>query len=306
MARPLVIGHRGSPGHLPDHTLEGYALAVEQGADFIEPDLVSTSDGHLIARHENDLTHTTDVASKFPDRKVTKEIDGESITGWFSEDFTLAEIRTLRAVQPFASRPHDRDGQLGIATFDEILDLRAALSEKAGRVIGVYPETKHPSYFRGLGLPLEERMLEALASHGLTGPDAPVYVQSFELANLEAMRTRTEVPFILLVGDPGATPFGDARTYGALLSDLPALRRTVQGLGVHKSHVWGPDGPTGLVERAHAADLLVHVYTFRMEADQRGPAAEGDPRRELERFYGLGVDGVFADYPDVAVDVRGP
>ncbi|MCB9679189.1 MAG: glycerophosphodiester phosphodiesterase [Alphaproteobacteria bacterium] len=301
----IVIGHRGSPGHLPDHTLEGYALAVRQGADFIEPDLVSTSDGHLIARHENELSHTTDVATRFPDRKATKTVDGEAITGWFAEDFTLAEIGTLRAVQPFASRPHDHDGEYAIPTFDAILALRAELSAEVGREIGVYPETKHPSYFDAAGLSLEAPMLAALRAHGLDRADAPVFVQSFELANLDALAAQSEVPRILLVGDLDATPFGDSRTYGELLADPAALRGHVRGVGVHKSHLWSESGPTGLLEKLHAGGLLVHVYTFRNEADQLGPAAAGDPRRELQRFLDLGVDGVFADYPDVAVGVRG-
>lgn len=296
----LVIGHRGSPGHLPDHTLEGYRLAFEQGADYLEPDLVITSDGHLIARHENDLTETTDVATKFPDRKTTKVVDGQSFTGWFAEDFTLAEIRTLRAVQPYASRPHGFDGQFAIPTFEEILALRDELA--IARPVGVYPETKHPSYFRALGLPLEEPMLAALAAHGLDRPDGPVFVQSFELANLEALAT--PLPKILLVGDADATPFGDTRTYGELLSDLPALATKVHGLGVHKDHLWNEQGPTGLLQRAHAAGLQVHVYTFRNEPDRLGPAADGSPEIELRRFIELGVDGVFADYPDVAVKVR--
>lgn len=302
--RPLVIGHRGAPGHLPDHTLEGYTLAVEQGADYIEPDLVITLDGHLIARHENDLTHTTDVAQRFPDRRATKIIDGVEQTGFFSEDLTLAEIKTLRAVQPYPDRPHEHDGQYLVPTFREILALAGRLSEAHGRPIGVYPETKHPSYFRGLGLPLEEPLVTALQEHGLTEPTAPVFLQSFELSNLEDLAQQLGVRRVLLIWDPDTTPFGDARTYGQLLSDLPALRQAVHGIGVHKDALIDADGDTGLLQRAHEAGLLVHVYTFRDEPHKLGPAAQGDPRLELQRFYELGVDGVFADYPDTASEVR--
>jgi glycerophosphoryl diester phosphodiesterase len=302
---PLVIGHRGAPGHLPDHTLEGYRLAAQMGADFLEPDLVPTKDGHLVARHENDLTHTTDVAERFPERRTTKTIDGQQVTGFFSEDFTLEEIRTLRAVQPYASRPHDHDGRYRVPTLEEVLALRAELSEELGRPVGVYPETKHPSYFRSLGLPLEPPLVDALRRHGLTDEDDPVFLQSFEPSSLLLLGSQLRVRRVLLVGDLEATPVDDERTYGALLADLPALRSWAHAIGVHTSHVWGPDGPTDLVDRAHGAGLAVHVYTFRMEPDKLGHAAQGDPRRELKAFYDLGVDGVFADYPDVAVEVRG-
>jgi glycerophosphoryl diester phosphodiesterase len=303
--RPLVIGHRGSPGLLPDHTLAGYRKAVEQGADLIEPDLVSTRDGVLVARHENDLTHTTDVATRFPDRRTEKVVDGERITGFFSEDFTLAELQTLRAVQPMASRSHEHDGTLPIATFDAILALRAELEAEFGRPIGVYPEAKHPTYFERIGLPLVSKIRASLGSHALLGPDAPVILQSFETGTFDGFAD-TGVSRILLVGGPDERPANtpEGPTYGELLADLPGLAQSVDGIGVHKSAVWTAEGPTDLVERAHAAGLFVHVYTFRSEPEQLGPAAEGDPRREVEQFLALGVDGVFADYPDVAFAAR--
>src|SRR5262245_33842843 len=164
--RPLIIGHRGASGHRPEHTLEGYRLAAEMGADFIEPDLVSTKDGVLIARHENEIGATTDAAEKFPARKATKTVDGQSITGWFSEDFTLAEIRTLRAKERLSFRSHAYDGRFGIPTFDEVIEIAQTLGKELGRPIGVYPETKHPTYFRGIGLPLEEKLLASLDKHG--------------------------------------------------------------------------------------------------------------------------------------------
>ena len=303
--RPLVIGHRGSPGIVPDHTLKGYRTAVEQGADLIEPDLVSTRDGVLIARHENNLADTTDVATRFPNRKTTKTIDGHAITGFFTEDFTLQELQTLRAVQPMASRPHALDGTLPLATFDEILALRASLEAEVGRPIGVYPEAKHPTYFAGLDLPLAPKIRAALDAHALLGPEAPVILQSFETHTFDDFAD-TGVSRILLVGGPEERPANtpDGPTYAELLSDLPALAASVDGIGVHKSAVWDASGPTGLVEKAHAAGLFVHVYTFRSEPDRLGPAADGDPQREVERFLALGVDGVFADYPDVAFAAR--
>jgi len=301
---PLVIGHRGAPGHLPDHTLEGYRLAVEQGADVIEPDLVPTADGHLIARHENDLTHTTDIARHYPERKSTKVVDGETVTGWFAEDFTLAELQVVRAVQPYPSRPHDHDGAYAIPTFDQILALRAELSEQTGRPVGVYPETKHPTYFRGLDLAVEPKLVASLQAAGLTDADSPVWVQSFEPTSLDRIAAALPVRRVLLIGDLADRPADGSPSYGELLADLPALRKRVHGVGVHTSTLWTDDGPNERLAAAHAADLFVHVYTFRMEPEKLGPAADGDGRTELRRFVELGVDGLFADYPDVAVEVR--
>lgn len=304
MRTPIVIGHRGAPGHLPDHTLAGYRLAVEQGADFIEPDLVPTRDGVLVARHENDLSHTTDVARRFPDRRTTKVVDGAEVTGWFTEDFTLEELRTLRAVQPYATRPHEHDGRYGIPTFSEVLELREELSRAHGRPIGVYPELKHPTYFAALGLDPVPVFIEALEAAALVGVDDPIFVQCFEPGALRRVEEAVGARRVLLVDDLDGVPADGGASYRSLLADLPGLRSRVHGLGVHTSHLWTPDGPNDLLERAHAAGLEVHVYTFRMEPEKLGHAAEGAPRRELRRFYELGVDGVFADYPDVAVEVR--
>jgi len=303
-AMPLVIGHRGSPGHLPDHTLEGYRLAVQQGADVIEPDLVPTKDGHLIARHENDLTDTTDIAEHYPQRKTTKTVDGATHTGWFAEDFTLAELAVVRAVQPYPDRPHDHDGRYAIPTFEQILDLRAELSEQTGRPIGVYPETKHPTYFRSLDLAVEPRLIASLKAHGLTTEDSPVWVQSFEPSSLAMVARELPVKRVQLIGDLDARPADGGATYGELLAALPALRAQVHGIGVHTSHLYTPAGPNERLAQAHEAGLVVHVYTFRMEPHKLGHAADGDGRTELRRFIELGVDGLFADYPDVAVEVR--
>jgi glycerophosphoryl diester phosphodiesterase len=174
----LIIGHRGASGHRPAHTIESYALAIAMGADFIEPDLVSTKDGVLVVRNENEIGSTTDVADKFPGRKTTKSIDGQSITGWFTEDFTLAEIRTLRARERLPFRSHHRDGLYPIATFEEVIALADAKSKEVGRAIGVYPATKHPTYFRSIGLPLEPPMLETLAKHGKKDRSAAVFIEA--------------------------------------------------------------------------------------------------------------------------------
>ena len=290
---PMIIGHRGSPGKLPDHTLEGYALAVEQGADAIEPDLVITRDGVLIARHENNLSATTDVAARFPERKRTAVVDGETIEGFFAEDFTLAEIKTLRAVQPWPDRPHDHDGLYTIPTFDEVLDLAQRLGDKRGRPVAVIPETKHPSYFRALGLPLEPPMVASLAAHNqITSDD--VVIQSFELDNLIGLRDQVGARLLLLVD--GDTDPGRAR-----LADLAPLRGVVDCLGVSRDVVWAADGPTGFVERAHDAGLEVFVWTFR--AERPGPAG-ATVTDEVAAFLKLGVDGVFADQPDLAVAGR--
>lgn len=282
MATPLVLGHRGAPGYLPDHTLEGYRLAIEMGADYIEPDLVSTKDGVLVARHENELSQTTDVAEKFPSRKTTHTVDGKAIEGWFAEDLTLAEVRTLRARQPMAARPHEHDGEYGIPTFDEVLDLAVTRSRELGSPIGVYPETKHPSYFDGIGLSLEEPLLRSLAAHGLGDPGDPVFIQSFERANLEELRKLTRLRLIRLVDEPG-----DLLT----VDGLKTIATYADGIGVHKTHLIAADGVVNSVLRdAHRLGLLVHVYTFRREPEFLPEWAHGDPVAELKRFYALGVD----------------
>ena len=199
--RPLVIGHRGTAGYLPEHTLESYALAAELGADYIEPDLVATKDGHLIARHEPNLIATTDVASrpKFASRKKTVMVDGVPDTGFFASDFTLAEIKELRAVQAFAERPQQFNGKFEIPTFEEIIDLAKRKSHELGRTIGIYPETKHPTYHQQIGLPLEGRLIDVLKKAGWNRKGAPVFIQSFEQANLKQLRTMTPLPLIQLM-----------------------------------------------------------------------------------------------------------
>ena len=294
---PLVIAHRGASGHRPEHTLEGYRLAIEMGADFIEPDLVSTKDGVLIARHENEIGTTTDVAERFADRKRTKTIDGTALTGWFTEDLTLAEIKTLRARERLAFRSHAYDGKFAIPTFDEVLDLAQAMGKARGRPVGVYPETKHPTYFRGLSLPLEEKLLDSLQRHGWNDRAAPVFIQSFEQENLRQLRKKTTVRLIQLVSSPGMIE-GDG---------LKSIAAYADGIGPEKRLLIpvNPDGslapPTDLVSRAHALNLLVHVWTVRTEQEFLPAGYHGNVAAEFEALRHLGVDGVFTDFPDLGV-----
>lgn len=324
--RPVVIGHRGASGYRPEHTLASYELAARMGADFMEPDLVATRDGVLVARHEPEISGTTDVAGRpeFADRRRTMLVDGAPTTGWFTHDFTLAELKTLRAVERLPQvRPHNTryDGLFEVPTFDEILALRARLSEELDRQVGVYPETKHPTYFRQLGLELETPLVDSLRRAGLDRPDAPVFVQSFEAGNLRAMRTGhgLKAPMIFLTTSSGA-PFDDSRSYAEYLTPagLRELAGFVAGIGPNKNQVipCRPDGtlgtPTGLVEDAHAAGLAVHPYTFRAEnqflpadyAVTEAPNAFGRAVDEQLAFLRAGVDGLFTDHSDIGVAAR--
>lgn len=297
--RPLIIGHRGASGHRPEHTLESYRLAAEMGADVIEPDLVATRDGVLIARHENEIGGTTDVAERFPDRKRTRTIDGASITGWFSEDFTLAEIKTLRARERLAFRSHAYDGRYQVPTFDEVLDLAQSLTRTLGRPVGVYPETKHPTYFRGIGLPLEEALVASLEKHAMNTHDAPVFIQSFESGNLRALRPKTRVRLVQLVDLPSKLRLDD--------EGLAEIAAYADGLGPIKTLIVPAktdgtlEAPTDLVVRAHKAGLFVHVWTMRADPQFLSPSYNGRPEAEFEQFRDLGVDGIFTDFPDIAV-----
>lgn len=323
-APPLVIAHRGASGYRPEHTLESYALAIELGADYIEPDLVATKDGHLIARHEPLLDDTTDVKShaKFADRRSTKILDGRSVTGWFASDFTLAEIRELRAVQPNPARSQSHNGRYVIPTFAEILELVVAESRKRGRRIGVYPETKHPAFHLALGLPLEERLLATLKKYELDGPDAPIYIQSFESANLQYLRARTKLPLVQLLDDQalvydatGSKIIGvEIRTYddprgGASPKTLEDIARYAQAIGPWKRQILRDAGSgslvaTTLIEQAHVAGLKVHAYTFRNEPATLAAEYAGDPVKEYHAYFALGIDGVFTDFTDTALEAR--
>ncbi len=319
---PLVVAHRGVPGERLEHTRPSYLLAIEQGADFIEPDVVSTSDGHLVVRHENWIDGTTDVADhpEFVDRQATKIVDGVSITGWFTEDFTLAELKTLRCKERIPDvRPKNvaLAGTEQILTLDEVLDI----AEDAGgeAPVGVYIETKHPSYFESLGINLNDMLIETLERRGFNDPDALVVIQSFESANLRAIRPRTPamlVQLMMVKGQPADFAVaGDPRTYEDLRSDegLAFVAEYADVIGPNKQVVIKPDvGPTGLIERAHAAGLDVHVWTMRNENQflpkklQKGrkKLAHGKAVDELLLFFDAGVDGVFSDFTSTAVQAR--
>ena len=337
LPRPLVIAHRGASGHLPEHTLEAYRLAIESGADFIEPDLVSTRDGVLAARHENEISGTTDVADRpeFADRRATKSIDGVEVEGWFTEDLTLAELRTLRARERLPRlRPAGaaHDGRYRIPTLQEVIELARRESAARGRTIGIYPETKHPTYFRSIGLPLEEPLLRALEGAGWADATAPVFIQSFETGNLRELRGRTGVRLVQLLAAEGA-PYdlarrGDPRGYADLAAPagLAEVAGYADGIGPAKELVVPRDpagrslAPTTLVADAHAAGLVVHPWTFRSEnhflpaelrrGDPRDPAfprGHGDAAAEYRLFHALGVDGVFSDFPaEAAAALSGP
>jgi glycerophosphoryl diester phosphodiesterase len=316
--RPLVIAHRGASGYRPEHTLAAYEMAIEMGADFIEPDLVATRDGALVARHENLISETTDVASRpeLAARRTAKTIDGVEVEGWFTEDFTLAEVQTLHAKERLPSRDASWNGRFAIPTFEEVLALAARKGSELGRTIGVYPETKHPTYFRGLGLPLEEPLLSALERAGYRGRDAAVFIQSFEVGNLIELRRRTDLPLVQLIEADGA-PFdlvraGDPRTYRDLVTPtgLREVAAYADAIGPNKRLIVPVDAAgallsaTTLVADAHAAGLRVHPWTFRSDPPFLATGYGGDPGREYEQFFALGVDAVFSDFADQAVAAR--
>lgn len=299
-APPIVIAHRGASGYLPEHTLEAYALAVAQGADFIEPDLVMTRDGQLIARHDYYLSSTTDIADhpEFAARK--RELGGR--TDWFVEDFTLAEIKRLRARQPFPGRSAAYDGRFEIPTFTEILALLRQLEARHGRQIGIYPETKHPAHFAARGLEMEGPLLKALAEAGFESASDPVFVQSFEPEILQRIDAQSPLRLILLLAaDEGEKETSPRPIYPEGL-DLAAAARFVDGIGADKRLVVDDTlRPSGLVADAHALGLLVHVWTLRDDAPSQGYVSTGEEYRAL---FAVGIDGVFTDFPDTALTQR--
>ena len=338
--QPIVIGHRGASGYAPEHTLVAYFMAIEQGADYIEPDLVMTKDGVLVARHENEISGTTDVASRpeFADRRTTKTIDGTDVTGWFTEDFTLAELKTLRAKERLPElRPTNTrfDGMFAVPTLEEVLALVKGVNDQRRQTasdeerrhlkpIGVYPETKHPTYFAGIGLPMEDALVTLLERYGYHGKSAPVFIQSFEVANLKQLERITDLRLVQLLNETGQ-PFdfvvtGDPRTYADLAkpAGLAEVATYASGIGVPKSLLipMTPDGalgaPTTLVDDAHANGLTVHSFTFRAEnfvlptdfQSSTDAAAFGDLSGEVQRFLELGIDGFFTDHSDIGVRAR--
>jgi glycerophosphoryl diester phosphodiesterase len=316
LAQPLIIAHRGASGERPEHTLAGYERAIDQGADFVEPDLVLTKDGVLVARHENEISGTTDVPDhpEFAERKTTKTIDGESITGWFTEDFTLAELRTLRARERLsevrlANKRFDHLYQ--VPTFEEVILLVQAKEAETGRRIGLYPETKHPTYFASIGLPHEAVLLAMLDRYGYSTADDPVFIQSFEVGNLKALRTKTRLRLIQLVASQGGPPDMPGTTFADMMTTqgLKEIAAYADGIGPSVDMVIGPDGADlGLVTQAHAAGLQVHPWTLRMEnmflpqAFRRGddPSAHGDFGGAVRALQATGVDAFFSDFPGQA------
>ena len=300
MSDVVVIAHRGASGERPEHTLESYRLAIEQGADYIEPDLVMTRDGVLIARHENEIGGTTDVANRpeFAARRRAQIIDGETMTGWFTEDFTLAEIKGLRARERLpALRPRNCafDDRFSVPTFDEILQLVTETNRRrsTGPRIGVYPETKHPAHFAAIGLPQEQAVLAALDRFDYGREGSPVFIQSFDPNNLRQLREMTHLPLVQLLEHE--------------LGDLHRIADYADGIGIAKSLATAK----GIAD-AHSLDLTVHVWTFRAEneflpADLKigdVPAGHGDLDGEIERYLSRGIDGFFTDFPAIGVRVR--
>jgi glycerophosphoryl diester phosphodiesterase len=298
--RTIVIAHRGASGERPEHTLQSYQLAVDQGADFIEPDLVMTRDGVLIARHENEIGTTTDVAGhpEYAERRRTQLIDGEAMTGWFTEDFTLAEIKTLRARERLPRlRPANRafDGQFAVPTFDEIMQLvgEANLRRAGGTRIGVYPETKHPAHFAAIGLAQERAVLQTLKRFDYERDGSPVFIQSFDSNNLRQLRKMTRLPLVQLLEHE--------------LGDLARVAEYADAIGIAKSLA-----TAAAVAAAHRHELAVHVWTFRAENEflpadlrvGRAPEAHGDLPAEIARYLACGIDGFFTDFPAVGVRVR--
>lgn len=334
--KPLVIAHRGSAGYLPEHTLAGYASAIDNGADFIEPDLVASKDGVLIARHEPYLggdnaayagADSTDVASRpeFAGRKRSVVLDGVPLRGWFAADFTLAELKTLRANERLPSiRPQSAasNGVFEIPTLQEILDLVKRKEIETGRKVGIYLETKHPTYHDAIGLALEEKLLAVLNSNGFADPSR-VFIQSFEVHNLQLLNTLTDLPLVQLYGDSGR-PYdyvvsGNTQTYDELAtaSGLAFVASYADAVGPHKGRVIPVVGAalgaaTSFVDDAHAENLLVHPYTFRSEnyflpiglRSSADTAAYGDYAAEYAAFFAAGIDGLFTDNTDHAVQAR--
>ncbi|MDQ0378428.1 glycerophosphodiester phosphodiesterase [Amycolatopsis thermophila] len=325
-AGAVVVGHRGAPGYRPEHTLSSYELAYRQGADWVDVDLVPTKDGQLVARHENEIGGTTDVAAhpEFANRRTTKVIDGVTLTGWFTEDFTLAELKTLRATERIPDiRPHNTiyNGRWQIATYQEVLDLTRRLGRELHRTLGTYPEVKHSTYFASIGNPTEPKLVDLLNRNGLNKRDAPVVIQSFEVSNLKALSKRVKVPLVQLTSASGApadfVAVGDKRTYADLVTPagLKEISTYADYLSPEKNQIiprtaTGALGtPTSLVEDAHDAGLKVVPYTFRNEnsflpANLRSssdPTAWGDIFAELDAFLATGIDGLFADQPDTAL-----
>ncbi|WP_408646795.1 glycerophosphodiester phosphodiesterase [Streptomyces carminius] len=324
---PAVIAHRGACGYRPEHTMGAYELALAMGADVIEQDVVPTRDGHLVCRHENDITDTTDVAGhpEFAGRRTTKTVDGTRLTGWFTEDFTLAELKTLRAVERIpGTRPHNTlyDGRWTVPSLAEVLAWAERAGRERGRPVWLHIETKHPSYFRKLGLGLEEPLARLLRRYGRHRAGSPTFLQSFEPGSMRRMSELVDTPRVVLLSSASSRPWdftesGDPRTVADLVTPagLRWISRFAQGIGPTLDLVIPRDGegrlgePTSLVRDAHARGLVLHPYTLRNEnrflpaGFRRGtdPDAYGDAFGALRTYFATGIDGIFTDHPDTAL-----
>lgn len=314
VADVLIIAHRGASGERPEHTRMAYERAIAQGADVIEPDLVMTRDGVLVVRHENEIGGTTDVAAhpEFADRRVTRTIDGQAVTGWFTEDFTLAELLALRARERLPElRGTAFDGREPILTFEQVLDIAAAASARTGRTVGVAPELKHPAYFAGIGLPMEDACVAVLERRGLTGAGAPLLVQCFEVGPLERLAARIRTPLLQLMARSGGPADRPDLTYAAMATPkgLAAVKAYADWIGADTAMIEPTPGtPSSLIADAHMAGLKVAAWTFRAEnaflpeIDRVGtePAGHGRLAERLARFVGYGLDAAFLDQPGLA------
>ncbi|MFF3847454.1 glycerophosphodiester phosphodiesterase [Streptomyces sp. NPDC002328] len=328
---PTIIGHRGASGYRPEHTFGSYQLALDLGADIVEAgDLVPTKDGHLVCRHEPEIGGTTDVADhpEFAARRTTKLLDGVSTTGWFTEDFTLAELKTLRATERIpANRPHNTlyNGRWDIPTFEEVLKWQDRQTRERGKQVWIYPELKHPTYFRELGLGLEERVAKALRRHGKDGKNAPVILQSFEPTSIQRLNKLVDNPLVVLLSGATTRPWdfvatGDPRTVADLVTrkGLREIAGYAQGIGptldlvIPKDAAGNLTTPTTLVRDAHAVGLILHPYTLRNENPflpanfRKGsdPDGYGDVFGAYRTYFATGIDGVFTDQPDTGLLAR--
>ena len=322
--KPLIIAHRGASGERPESTLMAFRLAIAEGADFIEPDLVLTKDGHFVVRHENEISQTTDVALRpeFASRRTTRQIQGQAVSGWFTEDFTLEELKTIRCRERLPNlRPESAkfNGQESIPTFQEVLDLARSESARLKRTIGAYPEMKHASYFAGIGLPMEARLADILKKNDLDSPTAPVFIQCFDVLPLKTIMTMCKAPRVQLVSPDGG-PTDVALRYRDMVSaaGLKTIAAYANGIGPDWSMVIptvdGGLGPaTALVTDAHAAGLAVHPWTVRAEnvflppklRSGTDPMVHGDVDAVYHALYAVGIDGLFSDFPGLAVKARG-
>jgi glycerophosphoryl diester phosphodiesterase len=328
---PTIIGHRGASGYRPEHTFGSYELALDLGADVVEAgDLVPTRDGHLVCRHEPEIGGTTDVADhpEFAGRRTTKVLDGVSTTGWFTEDFTLAELKTLRAIERIpANRPHNTlyNGRWEIPTFEEVLKWQDEQTRKRGKQVWIYPETKHPTYFRKLGLGLEERVAGLLRKHRKDRRNSPVILQSFEPTSIQRLNKLVDNPLVVLLSAANTRPWdfvetGDPRTVADLIAPkgLREIAGHAQGIGptldlvITKKADGSLDKETTLVADAHKVGLVLHPYTMRNENPflpaeyRRGADADayGDAFGAFGRYFATGIDGVFTDNADTGVLAR--